>query len=117
MVGEYRPRHSPTILNNVHSLILQTLLYLEAFIFTILGETKNVRGREVECQPCNHDVPSSSPSSGSQLWDFSLAHTFCTSTGVVPRKQNRERLVLSCWNLFLNRCKMNMFKLKQRMFL
>ena len=52
-----------------------------------------VRGREVERRPCNHEVPSSSPGSGSQLWDFSLAHTFGSSTGVVPRKQNRERLV------------------------
>ena len=52
-----------------------------------------VRGREVERRPCNHEVPSSSPGSGSQLWDFSLAHTFGASTGVVPRKQNRERLV------------------------
>ena len=52
-----------------------------------------VRGHEVERRPCNHEVPSSSPGSGSQLWDFSLAHTFGASTGVVPRKQNRERLV------------------------
>ena len=52
-----------------------------------------VRGHEVERWPCNHKVPSSSPGSGSQLRDFSLAHTFGVSTGVVPRKQNRERLV------------------------
>ena len=49
-----------------------------------------VRGREVERRPCNYDVPSSSPGSGSQLWDFSLAHTFGASTGVVPRKQNER---------------------------
>ena len=54
---------------------------------------RGVRGREVERRPYNHEVPSSSPGSGSQLWDFSLAHTFGTSTGVIPRKQNRERLV------------------------
>ena len=52
-----------------------------------------VHGREVKRWPCNHEVPSSSPGSGSQLWDFSLAHIFGASTGVVPRKQNRERLV------------------------
>ena len=46
-----------------------------------------------ERRPCNHEVPSSSPGSGSQLWDFSLAHTFGASTGVVTRKENRERLV------------------------
>ena len=52
-----------------------------------------VRGREVERRPCNHVVPSSSPGSESQLWDFSLAYTCCMSTDVVPRKQNQERLV------------------------
>ena len=52
-----------------------------------------VRGREVERRPCNHEVPSSSPGSGSQLRDFSLAQTFGASTGVVPRKQNRQKLV------------------------
>ena len=55
-------------------------------------QTRGVRGREVERRPCNPEVPSSSPGSGSQLWDFSLAHTFGASTGIVPRKQNRERL-------------------------
>ena len=54
---------------------------------------KCVRGREVERRPCNREVPSSSPKSGSQLLDFLLAHTFIGSTGVVPRKQNQERLV------------------------
>ena len=52
-----------------------------------------VRGREVERQPCNHEVPNSSPGSWSKLWNFSLAHTFGASTGFVPRKQNRVRLV------------------------
>ena len=57
-----------------------------------IAQLCGVRGREVERRPCNHEVPSSSPGSGSQLWDFSLAHTFGASTGVVPRKQNRYRL-------------------------
>ena len=56
-------------------------------------KASGVRGREVERRPCNHEVSSSSPGSGSQLWDFSLANTFGASTGVVPRKQNRQRLV------------------------
>ena len=54
---------------------------------------RGVCGREVEHRHCNHEVPSSSPWSGSQLWDISLAHTLGVSTGVVPRKQNGERLV------------------------
>ena len=51
-----------------------------------------VRGREVEHRPRNHKVLSSSPGSGSQLRDLSLARSFGASTGVhvVPRKQNRE---------------------------
>ena len=61
--------------------------------FQLSSARLGVRGREVECRPCNHEVPSPSPGSGSQLWDFSLAHTFGASTGVVPRKQNQERLV------------------------
>ena len=52
-----------------------------------------VHGREIECRPHNHKVPSSILGNGCQLWDFSLVHTFGASTGVVPRKQNRERLV------------------------
>ena len=39
-----------------------------------------VHGHEVERQPCNHKVPGA-------------ALTFGASSGVVPRKQNRERLV------------------------
>ena len=58
----------------------------------IMNPFCGVRGCEVERRPCDHEVPSSIPGSGSQLWDFILAHTFGTSTGVVPRKENRERL-------------------------
>ena len=49
-----------------------------------------VRGREVERRPRYLEVPISIPGSGCQLRDFSLAHTFGASTGVVPRKQNPE---------------------------
>ena len=47
----------------------------------VINTLCGVRGREVERRPCNHEVPSSSPD------------TFGASTGVVLRKQNRERLV------------------------
>ena len=67
--------------------------FFSRFPFGVFKLFSGVRGREVERRPYNHEVPSSSPGSGSQLWDFSLAHTFGASTGVVPRKQNRERLV------------------------
>ena len=39
-------------------------------ICDIGGGVSGVRGREVERRPCNHEVPSSSPGSGSQVWDF-----------------------------------------------
>ena len=70
---------------------------------------RGVRGREVERWPCNREVPSSSLGSGSQLWDFSLAHTlqyWCSS----QEAESRE-ISISCKNLFLSRCKINMFKL------
>ena len=47
-----------------------------------------VLDREIEEQPYNRKVRVRFPGEG-----FSLAHTFGKSTGVVPRKQNRERLV------------------------
>ena len=56
-------------------------------------KTSGVCGHEVERRPCNHKVLSLSPGSGCQLRDFFMAHTFGASIGVVPRKQNRERLV------------------------
>ena len=43
------------------------------------------------------------PGAGVNFRIFTLAHTFGASTGVVPRKQNRE-ISISCKNLFLNRC-------------
>ena len=52
-----------------------------------------VRGREVERRPCNHEVPSSSPGSGSELWDFSLGPHIRREYWCSSRKQNRERLV------------------------
>ena len=86
-------------------------------IFTVKFSHCGVRDREVERRPRNLEVPSSIPGSGCQLWDFSLAHTFGESTGVVPRKQNRERLVDVVENLFLNRCKINISKLLRFPFL
>ena len=52
-----------------------------------------VCGRRVECWPRNLEVLSLIPGSQCQLWDFFIGHTFGASTGVLPRKQNRERLV------------------------
>ena len=65
----------------------QCLQFKQAYNFV------GVRCRDVESRPRNHKVLSSSPWSGSQPRDFSMAHTFGASTGVDPRKQNREGLV------------------------
>ena len=71
-----------------------------------------VRGREVERRPCNLEVPSSIPGSGCQLWDFFIGphirREYCCSS---QEAESRE-ISISCKNLFLNRCKINMFKLK-----
>ena len=72
-----------------------------------------VRGREVELRPRNRDVPSSSPGSGSQLWDFSLAHTFRREYWCSSQEAESREISISCKNLFLNRCKINMFKLNK----
>ena len=54
----------------------------------------SVRGRGVERRPRNLEVLSSIPGSRSQLQDFFTGQKkFGASTGVVPRKQNPERLV------------------------
>ena len=69
-----------------------------------------VRGLEVERRPCNHEVPSSSPGSGSQSLGFFIGphirREYCSS----QEAESRE-ISISCKNLFLNRCKINMFKL------
>ena len=50
-----------------------------------------IHAHEIEHQPRNHKVLSSIPGSWFQV-GFSLALTSGASTGVVPMKQNRERL-------------------------
>ena len=71
-----------------------------------------VRGCEVERRPHNLEVPSSSLGSESQLWDFSLAHTFRHGYWCSSQEAESREISISCKNLFLNRCKINMFKLK-----
>ena len=70
-----------------------------------------VCGHAVEGRPRNHEVPSSSPVSGSQLWDFSLAHTFRREYWCSSQEAESREISIRCKNFFLNRCKINMFKL------
>ena len=70
-----------------------------------------VRGREVERRPCNHEVPSSSPGRGSQLWDFFIGPHIRREYWCSSQEAESREISISCKNLFLNRCKINMFKL------
>ena len=71
-----------------------------------------VHGREAEGRPHNHKDPNSIPGSGCQLWDI----YWSTHLGLVlmsSQVAESKEISISCKNLFLNRCKINMFKLKQ----
>ena len=52
-------------------------------------------------RPRNHEVPSSSPGSGS------LAHTFRHEYWCSSQEAESREISISCKNLFLNQCKIN----------
>ena len=66
-----------------------------------------VRGREVERRTRNPEVLSSSPGSGSQLFigPHIRREYWCSS-----QKAESGEISIGCKNLFLSRCKINMFK-------
>ena len=66
-----------------------------------------VSGCEVECGPCNLKVLSSIPRIGYQLWDFHWHECL-----YISEQAELREISISCKNLFLNRCKKDMFKLK-----
>ena len=74
-------------------------------------ELSKVRGREVECRPRNLEVPSSIPGSGCQLWDFFIGPHIRREYWCSSQEAESREISISCKNLFLNRCKINMFKL------
>ena len=70
-----------------------------------------VRGCEVERRPHNLEVLSSIPRSVCQLWDFFISpHIRCEYWCSSQEAELRE-ISISCKNLILNPCKINMFKL------
>ena len=73
-----------------------------------------VRGREVERRPGNLEVLSSIPGSGYQLWDFFIGPHILREYWCSSQEAESTEISISCKNLFLNRCKINMFKLKIR---
>ena len=66
--------------------------YPAALIHTLINQCCGVPGREIELQPSNYKVACSFPGKGVNSLVF-IAHNFDSNTGVVPRKQNRQRLV------------------------
>ena len=72
-----------------------------------------VRGREVDRQPCNHEVLSSSPGSGSQLLRFFIGPHIQSEYWCSSEEAETREITISYKNLFLNRCEINtcMFKL------
>ena len=75
------------------------------------GLTMVIRGREVERRPRNLEVPSSIPGSGCQLWDFFIGSHIRREYWCSSQEAESREISISCKNLFLNRCKINMFKL------
>ena len=69
-----------------------------------------VRGREVELWPRNLEVPSSIPGSGCQLWDFFIGPHIWREYWCSSQEAESREISISCKNLFLNRCKINIFK-------
>ena len=80
------------------------------FILSLYLALYGVHGREVECLPRNHKVPSSIPWSMCQM-KFSSAKTFGASTQCSSQEAEFREISGSCKNLFLNHCKINKFKL------
>ena len=83
---------------------MQGLSYYQSFGLVHFSKQTVV---SVVVRPRNHDVPSSIPRSGCQLLDFHWpTHYWCSSMKAKSR-ENR----ISCKNLFINRCKIDMFEL------
>ena len=71
-----------------------------------------VRGREVERRPRNLEVRSSIPGSGCQLWDFFIGPQIRREYWFSSQEAESREISISCKNSSLNRCNINMFKLK-----
>ena len=80
----------------------------------IFNECHGVRGREVKRRPRNLEVPSSIPGSGCHLWDFFIGPDIRYEYLCSSQEAESREISLSCKNLILNRCKINMFKLNER---
>ena len=78
----------------------------------MLVTSRGVCGREVERRSRDLEVPSSIPGSGCQLWDFFIGPHIRREYWCSSQEAESREISISCKNLFLNRCKINMFKLK-----
>ena len=64
------------------------LISLDSASWELHQYSRRMCGLEVERRPCNHEVPSSSPGNGSQLWDFSLGEKLTEVRSVRTNKLN-----------------------------
>ena len=71
-----------------------------------------VHGHEVECQPRNLEVPSLIPRSGCKLWDFFIGPHIRRKYWCSSQEAASREISVSCKNLFLSRCNINMFNFK-----
>ena len=79
--------------------------------YFITSKECGVRGREVERRPRTLEVPSSIPGSGCQLRDFFIGPHIRREYWCSSQEAESRKISISCKNLFLTRCKINMFKL------
>ena len=80
-------------------------------ILPCLYSISGVRGCEVERRPRSHEVPSSIHGRGFQLSDFFICPHIWPEYWCSSQEAESREISISCKNLFLNRCKINMFKL------
>ena len=78
-----------------------------------LGRSQiGVHGREVGCRPRNPEFQNSIPMSGCQLRDFFIGPHIWRKYWCSSQEAESREISMSCKNLFLNRYKINMYKLK-----
>ena len=70
-----------------------------------------VCGREVYRRPCNHEIPSASPRERVSTLGFFIGPHIRREYWCSSQEAESREISISCKNLFLNRCKVNMFKL------
>ena len=90
--------------------IFDTCSYPNAWTKEVIVPLCGVRGRGVERRPRNLEIPSLIPGSGCQLREFFIGPHIRREYWCSSQEAESTEISISCKNLFLNRCKKNMFK-------